>query len=461
MTVPDLFNKLLKILTSLRLTISLIVALGLIFLLGLWIPQKGLLDYEAYTAWKSGKPQIVAILEWAGLIDIYRAPLTITLWCSFFLNLSLVMWQRIRNVRLRIAVPDPLPSPTGGGFPHKKVLNLPSPLSFEALGEGLSAKGYRLHGSEGHFYAVKNRLSPLASLVFHLSFFLILLGGVISLYTRFTGQVDLAEGEVFQGEPARYNASPQLPRYGGYPKAFVAITKITPLVKGQTPTGLMVTLTDDAGIVRHIDINQPYRRGIVSFVIKDLGLAPLVVLRDQSGREVDGAFVKLDVLRGKEDGFRMGAHDFRVRFFPDHELAGGVDRTRSEEFRNPVLTFTAGQGEAGVVYRLPYLSGARFQLDGMTYELPRVAYWVRFTVVSEKGVPLVYGGFLLACVGLFLRLVMYRRELAGSMTRDTEGNSVLQLAFRSEFYRSLAEEEFEALQLLIESQARGNGDENV
>lgn len=451
MTFTDSMKKMRSFITSLRLTISLIVSLGVIFLLGLWIPQKGVVGYEAYLVWKANSPLLVSIIERTGLMDIYRAPLTLFLWGCFFVNLSMVMWQRIPIVKRRLAIPDPLPSP-GGGFPHKAAIELSFRLSFDELKERLSAKGYRLNGTEGLFYAVRNRLSPLASLLFHLSFFLILLGGVISVYTRFVGQVDLAEGEVFQGEPGRYNASPLLPRFGGYPDVRIAIKKITPLVKDQTPTGLMVMLEDDAGRLRQIDINQPYRRGIVSFVIKDLGLAPLVILKDRSGKELDGAFVKLNVFRGKEDGFKMSGIDFSVRFFPDHEISAGEDRTRSEEFRNPVLLLLARKGDSSTIFRIPCRSGAVAEIGDITFELAKVSYWVRFTVVSEKGVPLVYCGFLLACSGLLWRLVLYRRELAGSMEIREDGGSTLQLAFRSEFYRSLAEEEFEVLRDVIARQ---------
>jgi hypothetical protein len=237
-----------------------------------------------------------------------------------------------------------------------------------------------------------------------------------------------------------------MPRFGGYPPARITVRKITPLIQANTPTGLQVVLEDEQSRLHNIDINSPYRRGIVSFVLKDLGIAPLVIMHDAAGKELDGAFVKLNVVRGKEDGFKMGPTDFKVKFYPDYEMVEGEDRSRSEEFRNPVFVVQARKGESITSHRIPCVSGASIKLDGLTYEFAKFSYWVRFTVVSEQGVPLVYAGFFIACVGLLWRLGWYRREIAGTLDKDEQGNPLLILAFRAEFYRALAGEEFEVLQ---------------
>lgn len=442
---------------SLRFTIFLIVALGLIFLLGLWIPQKGIIDYEEYLQWKRNFPALVSAVETLGLMEIYRAPLTLSLWALFFVNLSLVMWQRLPVVRRRLTLPDPLPDPQGGAFPSRARVELPGRGNLEQIFALLRRAGYVCHGTTERFYAIRNRLSPAASLLFHLSFFLLLLGGLISVYTRFVGIVDLAEGEVFNGELNRYTGKPALPRIGSAPKLQVTIRKVTPLIEAQTPTGLRVNLEDGRSRIHTLDINRPFREGAVSLVVKDLGLAPLFILRDSSGRELDGAFVKLNILRGKEDGFRMDGREFRVRFFPDHQLVNGEDTTRSEEFRNPVLAVLTVDGDRRTINRIPYATGARIPLGKADLVLAQQSFWVRFTVVSEHGVFLVYTGFLLACAGLLWRLGFYRRELAGSLVLGEDGTTVMQLAFRSEFYRALGEEEFTSLQEQLKTHADGRG----
>lgn len=444
-----------RFLGSLRFTIFLIAALGLIFLLGLWIPQKGVIEYEEYLQWRRNLPALVATVEALGLMEIYRAPLTLTLWGLFFVNLSLVMWQRLPVVRRRLALPDPLPDPRGGTFPSTARVELAGRYGLEQLFASLRRAGYDCHGTAERFYGIRNRRSPAASLLFHLSFFLLLLGGLISIYTRFVGIIDLAEGEVFNGELERYTGKPALPRLGNAPELRVTIRKVTPLIEAQTPTGLRVDLEDGSSRMHTLDINSPFREGTVSLVVKDLGLAPLFILRDRSGRELDGAFVKLNILRGKEDGFRMGGREFRVRFYPDHQLVNGEDTTRSEEFRNPVLAILTIDGDRRTINRIPYVAGARIPLGETDLVLARQSFWVRFTVVSEHGVFLVYTGFLLASFGLFWRLGFYRRELAGSMVSVEDGTTVLQLAFRAEFYRALAEEEFSSLQQQLK--IPGNG----
>ena len=74
-----MLNKLKKYLSSLRFTILLISLLGLIFAMGLWIPQQRLLK-TIYFEWKKNSPSLVTFLDALGLTTIYTSPITITLW---------------------------------------------------------------------------------------------------------------------------------------------------------------------------------------------------------------------------------------------------------------------------------------------------------------------------------------------------------------------------------------------
>ena len=80
-----IISKLLNILRSIKLSIFLIISLSLIFLLGLWIPQKGLLGRDLYLKFKAENPLLSSILEKIGFTDIYTSPITLILWSLFFL----------------------------------------------------------------------------------------------------------------------------------------------------------------------------------------------------------------------------------------------------------------------------------------------------------------------------------------------------------------------------------------
>src|ERR1039457_128529 len=129
-----MFNKLYKYLSSLRFTILLICLLGMIFAIGLWVPQQRLLK-TIYLEWQKNSPALVAFLDALGLTTIYTSPLTITLWLLFFLNLSLVLWQRWPIIKSRITLSetriiDPV---TAGGYPFRSSYPLPNNLDGEQI----------------------------------------------------------------------------------------------------------------------------------------------------------------------------------------------------------------------------------------------------------------------------------------------------------------------------------------
>ena len=441
-----MLNKLKKYLSSLRFTILLISLLGLIFAIGLWIPQQRLLK-TIYFEWKKNSPSLVAFLDALGLTTIYTSPITITLWLLFFLNLSLVLWQRWPIIKSRIKVSDAkITDPTtAGGYPFRHSYPLPDDLDGANIVGILQKKRYAVLGDAAGFYGVKNRLAPIAFMLFHLSFFLILLGGLISMYTEFIGYLDLAQGESFQGEINRYNASPQpkMPEIGSPPGASFTVKSIVPRVVHNTPTGISVLLVDSRGKTHEVDINRPYSTEHTSFVFKHLGVSPLFVLTDSSGKETGGAYIKLDVLQRKPDRFALGGFTFTATFYPDYVLEDGKRATRSMEFNNPVFFIAAERDGKKIAEGLVPKNGT-MEFAGYRLEMRDMPFWVRFYVVKQRGLSILYAGFAIATIGVIWRLLFYRREIVGAV-RVLNGVRCLVVAGRSEYYKSLAEDEFDTL----------------
>ena len=153
--------------------------------------------------------------------------------------------------------------------------------------------------------------------------------------------------------------------------------------------------------------------------------------------------MKLHVMGGKEDVFSLAGFHFRAIFYPDYYINNGVPASHSPEFKNPVFIIAVErQGKPvtnGTVARDGALAFADYQL--VLKDLP---YWVSFSVFKEQGLSIIYAGFALASLAVIWRFIFYRRELIGTV-RDEDGVRLLVVAGRSEFYKSLTEDEFTCL----------------
>jgi cytochrome c biogenesis protein ResB len=441
-----ILKKTLKYLSSVRFTLVVICLLGVTFMVGLWVPQARLVK-EIYLQWHRNSPRLVEFLDALGLTTIYTSPLTITLWTLFFVNLALVLWQRLPVVRQRIALSQAniLDPEKAAGYPFRSSLPLPAGLDGATVLARLRRRRYRVLEDDRGFYAVKNRLAPVAFLLFHVSFYLVLLGGLISIYTEFLGYLDLAQGERFHGELSRYNASPavKMPAFGSAPPASFAVTSITPSVVLNTPTSISVQLLDDDRHSHEVGINTPYTTGATSFVFKHLGMAPHFVLKNAAGQELDNALVKLDVLRMLPDKFDFGGYSFTATFYPDFVLEKGARASRTREFNNPTFFIVAERDGKKVGEGLVPKNGS-LEFGGNRLEMRDLRYWVRFYVVTDRGLPVLYLGFAVACLAVLWRMIFYKRELVGAV-RELDGVRTLLIAGRSEFYKDLAEDEFNKL----------------
>jgi cytochrome c biogenesis protein ResB len=214
-------------------------------------------------------------------------------------------------------------------------------------------------------------------------------------------------------------------------------------VVDDTPVGMLVTFTDQQDREHLVEINRPLRLRGCSLVVQDLGVAPLVVLADETGREIDGAWVKLDVLQGQTDIFQMAELDFTAAFFPDLVMVDGQPRTRSRQFNNPalwLLVSRAGEILADTTVR----PGEEILMGRMRLMVPEIRFWARFYVRQESGLWLVWTGFALATFALVWRLVFYRREYWVAYLEEDGAVAAINVAGRAEFFRALFQEEFDS-----------------
>lgn len=441
-----MIKKITKTVSSLRFTIVVICLLGVMFVIGLWVPQQDLLR-DIYFEWARKSPKLVYFLDFFQLTSIYTSWVTLTLWVCFFINLSLVLWQRIPVVKKRIELSEAriVPPETAPGYSFHATYPLPEGVDGTAALKLLTGGGYTLIGNESGFFGVKNRYSPLAFALFHISFYLILLGGLFCFYTEFIGYLDLAQGEPFTGGLQQYNQDPlpRMPKIGSIPDASFTIKSIVPHVVKNTPTGIDVLLVDQEGHEHSVDINRPYTAGPSSFVFKHLGVAPLFVLKDPSGKEVGGSYYKLDVVQGKGDTFKLGGIIFRVHYYPDYVFEGGQAATKTMEFNNPRFVVVA-ERDGKKIAEGTIANNGSMEVAGYRLELRDTPFWVRLYVVKQLGLPVVYAGFFIASLAVIWRLIFFRREIVGAV-REQDGAPCLIVAGRSEYYKSLAEDEFSRL----------------
>lgn len=444
------------IVKSLKFAALIIFLLILMYFLGLIIPQKWMFDTRAeYLAWV-GSGTLNRFFDLSGFTDIYLSPVTLVLLVYFFVSLLLVSVGRVPVILKRAFLrgetpPVPLSEMKGG----RDVRIITSAKGGAETGETVKTffrkrRWSLIRAGDESYHVVKNRYSPLGFLLFHLSFFICLISALLLSYTRFSGKLALTEGQYFENDIRQFHAISKKPRImQELPSLGLLLDKVYPSYEEGVPTELTVELkVNYRGVVKNevVGVNRPIRRGALSIIPESIGVSPLFVARDLSGREIDGAYVSLKVLNGQEDSFRFGwdkKHTFHVLFFPDYTVEGGVEKTKSLELRKPALKLAALR-EGFPVYEGTLMTGEKADLGLYTISFEDVRYWVDLIIVREYGKTPLIMGFALALVGLVMRLVFYQKRLRIAV-EEADGRSVLYIGGRSDYLQHSFREEMARL----------------
>lgn len=411
-------EKTYSLLSSARLAVVLIVLILIFLLIGILIPLWSFINY--------------------------------TLFIALMINVLLCMLKRFPGIRERVFIERLLSLEE---FPYRKEIlflsgndsHFKNALSF--IKTRIKNKGYKIYQRENGFIAIKNLYSPYGTIIFHASFLLILVGTLVSMATRFTGTVILAEGQPFTGRMEEfYTASRDLSKDEIKFLHFL-LEKITPSfdVKGKI-TGLKARLRMiKTGSFYDIAINRPAKSGPFKIHLKGFGYTPLWILKDKKGKEIDGAFVNLIVGGERVDSFNIPQKGYSVfvKFYPDYVEEKGNPGTRSWYPKNPWF-YTIVKKDEDIKFEGLIPLGRYAKFDDLCLEFREVRFWGRFIITKDRGEGVIFFAFVSGISGLIFRLLFYRREIAGILT-ESGGKRVLLILGSSDYYSELFRKEFEEI----------------
>jgi hypothetical protein len=445
--VKEYINKILRRFKSVRFSAVIIGLLIFIYFLGLIIPQKWMFETKAqYDGWVE-RNILNMFLDFIGFTNIYLSPLTIFLLGIFFINLIIVISSRIPLTLKRAYIGTRPPSFSVEDIKRGVYREIPlSGFNSEDLLERTKQffKKRRWYVVEDKqrksLFALRNRFSPLGFLFFHFSFLLCLIGGLLITYTRFSGNLALTEGQAFNGDIRQFHRIIHEPKVlHALPALGLYLEKIHPFYENDVPVELVVVMKVlyDGKVKREIlRVNKPIKRGPLSIIVERIGVSPLFIVRGPSGEVIDGAYVSLNVLNGQEDSFQFDTDRrfrFYVRFFPDYIVENGVEGTRSIELRNPAIHLLI-EKNGKTIYNGTIMPGERADMEPFTISFEDIRYWAEFLIVREYGKSPLVAGFILAAIGLIMRLVFYQKRLRLAV-EDRGDRALLYIDGRSEYFQ--------------------------
>lgn len=361
-----------RVLRRMSTALVLLLALAVASLIATFVPQEPVIG-TTVAQWRDGTAgpgeAVAAVFDWLQLFDVFGSWWFAALVVLLFVSLTgcLVPRWRIwwRNARRAPARGRNLERLT-----HHVVWEVDADADADALLDRAAAvlrsrrglPAYRVRRTTGpdgtpQLAAERGHTRELGSLVFHTSFYVLLVGIVLASAFSFTGQVDRVEGQSFADTPLGYDA--QVPgRFWDTDDHRGFVTRVDDFTvtytgpDGFTPDEFVSTVTfiEDGREVatEEIRVNHPARHAGLTYYQRAFGFAPHVRIAPPGSDEP--LFDQEMVLR-QDGGFwwgrgkvTFGTADLPVQmglevvFLPDADIdADGNVTFSSPEPRDPRL----------------------------------------------------------------------------------------------------------------------------
>ena len=440
-------NRLLRLATSIRTTVVLLLVLSLLLLLNVAVPQERTIGTDAIREMVDASTANAFLLDTLGLANIPTSPVFLFVLVLFFINLVAVLVERLKPTleKTRLRTPSLETAIKWTSSPKAMRVALPDGWDARRAIQTLRGFGYKpVRISQDTWWGVKHRMAPLGFLIFHISFFFLSAGGLMIYYTRFVAGVRLIEGQPFDGY---FRETIRTPPVGVPTPVGFTLVKIDPHFTDGEPTMLEATIRSagiSGGREQIVRINEPAKWGSRSILVTAAGIAPEIWLEDLDGFTIDRVSVATPtrVDRPTTVPLAEGKLSIQVRphldgqEFPSREI---LPSTRFE------VTLPPGP-ESGDPRREVLETGQIIEHGPHRMRIANVRYWGEFLVVDEKGGLLLILGFVLGVIGAVWRLMLHRREIVVRWTSDE-----LRVTGRGEFFLQRFQDELATIMSVIDT----------
>ncbi|MFZ5763000.1 MAG: cytochrome c biogenesis protein ResB [Thermodesulfobacteriota bacterium] len=456
----------LSVLASLRFSFVLLLLLGLLVAQRAIIAQKFL--------YLENPPWFIRAMNGLGLDS--PEPLTIPFYgllALLMVNLGLASRKMVQRIRAK-------QRSVRGMRDMASIRALPAHAEFavatagvELLSAFFKRKGIRATretgGGETSFCGEKRGLGHWGVLFFHLSFFVILAGALLSVLTRYAGLFDLAIGETFveaRGNYAHVTAPPLL--FAGDRKFALRLEGID--LSYWKPGALRqnastVRVWDANGVLlgqRDLAINSPLRiDGVDIYQGSRAGFIAGLEAADSAGTKALGR-VKFFLPAKAEEKMVSRVMLPGTTLVLDLELftdmlggIGGLEALGARHENKVSLLKVTVVGDhrifSGVIF-----GGGSLNVEGITLRFVSLTPFTSFFAARDYGVPVIFGGFALLILGLLITY-FWVPEQYWAVVRQEEGRERIVAGAVTEKFRESFKERFAEEMQMLASGGRGAG----
>jgi cytochrome c biogenesis protein len=480
---------------SMRTALVLLVVLAGASILGSLFPQQGV-SPQRVDQYFLDHPALAPVLERLGLFDVFGSAWYMAIYLALLGALVACLVPRTRAL-VRVLRSRP---PRGGDLARyrtRAAFDTPAApdQALAAARRVLRRHRYRLadHGQAAELAGEKGYLREAASMLFHVSLLVLLVGLAYGKGYGYRGQAAIVEGETWANARVGYDAFS--------PGRFFGPERLAPFQlrlddfrnsfhPDNTPREFVSQLTalDLEGRVlqaQRVAPNRPMTVDGVRIFQSDYGYVPMVRVRDRAGRELVPA---QEVLTLRDPGSEVSNGAVKItrtdpqvglelvlftglRTAPD--CPGGADFCNDPRLARPVLVVLAWQGDLRAERAQSVFSLDRTRLEplgdrplllgpgrsgrlanGLEVSFTGLKQYSVLTLARDPGVPLVAVGAALLLLGLVPSLYVTRRRVWVRAVPAGPGRTRVELAGLALQGKPAFEAE---LARLAEQVARGSG----
>jgi cytochrome c biogenesis protein len=452
---------------SMRTALVLLLALATAAIFGSLFPQENI-SPQRVQQYANDHPGLAPLLDRLGMFDVFGSPWFMAIYLALLTALVGCLVPRVTTYARLLRTRPHAPRPRLDRYRNFASFHTTaSPQqAVELTRQTLKRRRFRpaAHGP-GELSAEKGYLREAGSLLFHVSFLLLLLGLAFGKGFGYRGQATIVEGDTWADArinydaftPGRYFGVNDLPdfslRLDDFTNTFY--DNLTP----KEYASRLVALNADGRTIRtqKVTVNRPITVDGVRVFQSDYGYAPVVRVRARSGEVLqDGP-----VLSSRDPGSEVSSGAVRLpslrpqvglqlTFFTGLRVVPGPDGQQQivndPRLVNPVLValpfkgdlnasqahsvFTldySGLGPPGRPLILPLGKSGKFA-DGLEVDFAGLKQYAVLTLARDPGVPIVGLAAGLILVGLIPSLYVTRRRVWLRATAAADGGTRVELA---------------------------------